>query len=105
MCVLGDREFCSINLANWLWEQKVYFCLRLKKNHFIERETDIWLELDDLGLSPGISFFLKGVKVTKTKGLRGFNLACKWKRKILGVAPEEGWFILTNWENLELAIA
>lgn len=105
ICVLGDREFCSVNLANWLCEQKVYFCLRLKKNHFIERETDIWLELDDLGLSPGISFFLKGVKVTKTKGLRGFNLACKWKRKILGVAPKEGWFILTNMSSLELAIA
>ena len=105
VCVLGDREFCSVNLANWLWEQKVYFCLRLKKNHFVERETEIWLELDDLGLSPGLSFFLKGVKVTKTKGLRGFNLACKWKRKILGVAPEEGWFILTNLENLKSAIS
>ena len=105
ICVLKDREFCSVNLANWLCEEKVYFCLRLKKNHFIERETDIWLELDDLGLSPGISFFLKGVKVTKTKGLRGFNLACKWKRKILGVAPKEGWFIFTNMSSLELAIA
>lgn len=105
ICVLGDREFCSVNLANWLCEQKVYFCLRLKKNHFIERETDIWLALDDLGLSPGLSFFLKGVKVTKTKGLRGFNLAGKWKRKILGVAPEEGWFILTNLDSLKSAIS
>jgi len=105
VCVLGDREFCSVKLANWLCEQKIYFCLRLKKNHFIERETDIWLELNDLGLFPGISFFLKGVKVTKTKGLRGFNLACKWKRKILGVAPEEAWFILTNLDTLESAIS
>jgi hypothetical protein len=105
VCVLGDREFCSIKLAKWLCEQKVYFCLRLKKNHFIEKETDIWSELGDLGLSPGISFFLKGIKVTKTQGLRGFNLACKWKRKILGVAPEEGWFILTNLHSLETAIS
>ncbi|OUL23619.1 transposase [Nostoc sp. RF31YmG] len=105
VCVLGDREFCSVNLANWLCEQKVDFCLRLKKNHFIERETDIWLELDNLGLSPGLSFFLKGVKVTKTKGIRGFNLACKWKRKILGVSPEEGWFILTNLDSLDSAIS
>ncbi len=105
VCVLGDREFCSVKLANWLCEQKIYFCLRLKKNHFVERETDIWLELDNLGLSPGISFFLKGVKVTKTKGLRGFNLACKWKRKILGVAPEEAWFILTNLDTLSSAIS
>lgn len=77
--------------------------MRLKKNHFVERETDIWLELDDLGLSPGVSFFLKGVKVTKTKDLQGFNLACKWKH-ISGVAPEEGWFILTNLAGLESAI-
>lgn len=27
--VLGDREFCSVMLGNWLREQKMYFCLRL----------------------------------------------------------------------------
>jgi hypothetical protein len=105
VCVLGDREFCSVKLGNWLRDQDVYFCLRLKKNEFIEVEKEIWLELKNLGLSPGTSFFLKGVKVTKTKGFVNFNLACKWKRKILGVAPEEGWFLLTNLETLELAIA
>ncbi len=36
MCVLGDREFCSVHLAKWLSEQSLYFCLRLKKNEFIE---------------------------------------------------------------------
>ncbi len=105
ICVLGDREFCSIKLASWLKERKVYFCLRLKKNHEVEMQTDIWLELKDLGLSPGISFFLQGVKVTKTQGFFSFNVACKWQRKILGLAPEEGWFILTNLESLELAVA
>jgi Transposase DDE domain len=105
ICLLGDREFCSIKLANWLRERKVSFCLRIKKNHFIERKTDIWLELNELGLSPGVSFFLQGVKVTKFQGFTSFNVACKWKRKILGVAPDEGWFILTNLESLELAIA
>lgn len=105
ICVLGDREFCSVKLANWLREKNVYFCLRLKKNHFVELEKDIWLELKELGLLPGVSWFLKGVKVTKTQGFFSFNVACKWKRKILGVAPEEGWFILTNLDTLELAIA
>lgn len=103
-CVLGDREFCSVSLASWLRESHVYFCLRLKKSHFVEMQTDVWLELNDLGLSPGISIFLKGVKVTKIKGFVKFNVACKWKRKILGVAAKEGWFILTNLERLELAI-
>jgi Reverse transcriptase (RNA-dependent DNA polymerase)/Transposase DDE domain len=105
ICVLADREFCSVKLANWLREMDVYFCLRLKKNHFIEQQTDVWLELKYLGLSPGISLFLQCVKVTKTQGFTNFNVACKWKRKILGVAPEEGWFILTNLNTLELAIA
>ena len=105
ICVLGDREFCSVKLANWLGEQNVYFCLRLKKNEFVEVKTEIWLELNNLGLSPGVSFFLKGVQVTKQKGFVSFNVACKWKRKILGVAPKEGWFILTNLDTLETAIA
>jgi hypothetical protein len=104
-CVLGDREFCSVKLANWLIERKIYFCLRLKKNHFVEVETDIYLQLQALGLSPGISFFLQGVKVTKATGFNYFNVAAKWKRKIKGVAPEEGWFILTNFNTLELAIS
>jgi len=105
ICVLGDREFCSVNLANWLRERNLYFCLRLKKNHFVEVKEDIWLELQQVGLSPGISLFFQGVKVTKTQGFFSFNVACKWKRKVLGVTPEEGWFILTNFETLELAIA
>ena len=54
-------------------------------------------------VAPGVSFFFQGVKVTKTQGFFSFNVACKWKRKILGVAPEEGWFILTNLDTLELA--
>lgn len=33
--VLGDREFCGVDLAKWLKEEKnVYFCLRLKKNEY-----------------------------------------------------------------------
>lgn len=46
LIVLGDREFCSIKLANWLREQKVHFCLRLKKDEFVEFENNVWQELD-----------------------------------------------------------
>lgn len=104
ICILGEREFCSISLANWLREWNAYFCLRLKKSHFVESQTDMWLELNDLGLSPGVSFFLKGV-ITKAKGFVSFNVACKWQRRILGVAPKSGCFILPNLETLESAIA
>lgn len=54
---------------------------------------------------PGICFFIQGVKVTKSRGFISFNVACKWKRKIHGVVPKEGWFILTNLSSLESAIS
>ena len=34
--VLGDREFCSVDLARWLGEQNCYFCLRQKKSTHIQ---------------------------------------------------------------------
>lgn len=102
--VLGDREFCSVQLASWLRDQNVYFSLRLRKSEFVLIETEIWVQLKNLGLSPGVTLYLQGVKVTKTKGFTNFNLACKWQRKYLGWAPEEGWFILTNLDELATAI-
>jgi hypothetical protein len=111
ICVLGDREFCSVKLANWLKQQGFSFGLRLRKNEFVKKESEIWLELKDLGLAPGLSLFLPGVKVTKLKGFGHvcrqagyFNLACKWKRKLKGIAPKEGWFILTDLPELGAAI-
>jgi hypothetical protein len=46
--VLGDREFCSVDLANWLRTMGVSFWLRLKKNHCLETENLIWQRLDQL---------------------------------------------------------
>jgi hypothetical protein len=105
ICILGDREFCSVKLAKHLQSLGVYFCLRLKKNEFVEDKKGILVELNNLGLVPGISIFLQGVKVTKTRGFISFNVACKWKRKVEGVAPKEGWFILTNLDCIESAIS
>lgn len=34
--VLGDREFCSVDLGSWLQSEGVYFCLRLKRDEFIQ---------------------------------------------------------------------
>lgn len=104
LVVLGDREFCSVDLASWLRDREVYFCLRLKKNNFVELESEIWCQLKQLGLKPGISFYLRGVKMTKTKQVVGFDLAAKWQKKHNGLTPEEGWFILTNLGSLEMAI-
>ena len=105
ICVLGDREFCSVKLANHLQGLGIDFCLRLKKNELVEYKKNSWIKLNDLGLVPGVSLFIKGIKVTKTRGFLSFNVAAKWKRKLNGVAPKEGWFILTSLDSLNSAIS
>ncbi|MGD1922426.1 MAG: IS4 family transposase [Pleurocapsa sp.] len=102
--VLGDREFCGVELARWLSQQeKVYLSLRLKKNEFVELESQIWFQLSDLGLEPGMSCYYQGIKVTKSKGFSGFNLAAKYKRNYKNKSAKEPWYILTNLDNLSAA--
>lgn len=67
LIVLGDREFCSVDLGNWPGAMGVSFCLRLKKNHCIETENLIGQRLDQLGVVPGTSLYFQGVRVRKTR--------------------------------------
>ena len=103
--VLGDREFCSVDLGSWLKSMGVSFCLRLKKNHCLEIENSIWQRLDQLGVVPGTALYFKGVRVRKTRPLVGFDIACKWKRNYQGMKVKDAWFILTDLGSLPLAIS
>lgn len=104
--VLGDREFCGVDLAKWLSQEKqVYFSLRLKKNEYVELAPQIWWQLKDLGLTPGMSVYYQGVKVTKTKGFSEVNFAAKWRRKYRENSAKEPWLIMTNLDSLSLAIS
>ena len=48
-------KFCSVDLAKWLSSHsRTYFSNRLKKNTCIKIEGQIWQQLQDLGLSPGM---------------------------------------------------
>lgn len=102
--VLGDREFCSVDLARWLGEQNAYFCLRLKASTLIQTTDDSWCSLSALGLTPGTQVFFNQVSVTKTKGFGEGRVVGKWKRRYRGFAPDEPWFILTNLNSLDEAI-
>ena len=104
LVVLGDREFCSVTLANWLREQKVGFCLRLKKNVCIKTEEELWTELKMLGLEPGNSFFNQEVAIRKTAPIEGFNLAGKWLGKYRNITTKEPWYILTSLADLQAAV-
>jgi hypothetical protein len=104
--VLGDREFCAVDLAQWLRSQpQTYFCLRLKRNEYIEIAPDIWWQLQELGVAPGISIYLEGVKLTKSQGFNQANIAAKWKRNYRGLSAEEAWFILTNLSDVKKAVS
>ncbi len=98
--VLGDREFCSVDLGDWLRTMGVSFCLRLKKNHCLETENLIWQRLDRLGVKPGTSLYFQGVRVRKTQPLAGFDIACKWKRDYRGLKVKDAWFILTDLQRV-----
>jgi hypothetical protein len=104
LLVLGDREFCSVTLANWLRDRKVGFCLRLKKNVCIKTESELWTELKLLGLEPGNSFFDREVTIRKTAPIKGFNLAGKWLGKYRNITTKEPWYILTSLLDLQVAV-
>ena len=104
LLVLGDREFCSVTLANWLREQKVDFCLRLKKNVCIQTQEQLWTDLKMLGLEPGNSFFNQEVTIRKTAPVQGFNLAGKWLGKYRNFTTIEPWYILTSLIDLQSAV-
>jgi len=102
--ILGDREFCGVELAQWLKEKaQVKFVLRVKKNEYFQRDGE-WKTLKDLGLTPGMSLYLEGVKVTKSKGFGDVNIAAKWKKNYRSNRSQEPWFLLTNLPSLSLAI-
>lgn len=120
--VLGDREFCSIELGQWLENQGLSRCLRLRCNEYIRRQNEFAQQpkacdkthsflkscgvrkLKLLGLKPGMSMFFAGVNVTKQFGFNQFNVACKWKRNYRQKQTPEGWFLLTNLSTFQSAI-
>ena len=104
LVVLGDREFCSVTLANWLRIKTVGFCLRLKKNVCIKTEEELWIELKILELKPGNSFFNQEVTIRKTAPLEGFNLAGKWLGKYRNITTKEPWYILTSLADSQAAV-
>ena len=102
--VVGDREFHSVKLAAWLEEQKVYFAFRQKRTTYIKQMGQDYQRLSEMGLAPGIQLFLTRVTFTKAEGFAQFNLAAYWQRNSKKKASNEGWYILTNLDNLAAAL-
>jgi hypothetical protein len=104
--VLGDREFHSPKLAQWLGQRGVAFVLRQKKDcHCQEAEQKDYQVLKDLGFKPGMSKFYQGILCNKGDGIGPLNLAVYWKRKYDKAGAKEPWYILTSLPTLKQALA
>jgi len=104
LIVLGDREFHSNELANWLDQQQVGFVLRQKKGKNMQAAGQKSLPLSNLEVKPGSSVFFQQVTMGK-QGFGQFCLAVKWKRKYRGQLEKEPWYLLTNLADFSSAVA
>ena len=54
---------------------------------------------------PGIAVYGVQVQVTQQQGFGRFNLVTQWKRVYRNHQANEVWYLLTNLESLEAALA
>lgn len=102
--IIGDREFHSVDLAQWIHRQGVNFVLRQKKNTSFRKKRQKFNRLSTVKLVPGQRQFLSKINITQKKGFGRFNLAVYWKRKYKGKQEKAPWYLLTNLSDLEMAV-
>jgi hypothetical protein len=102
--IIGDREFHSLDLAQWIHRQGVKFVLRQKKDTRFRQKRQKFKSLSTLNIAPGQRQFLSEINITQKKGFGRFNLAVYWKRKYKGKPEKAPWYLLTNLSDLEMAV-
>jgi len=103
LVIVGDREFHSIELAQWLHCQHLSFVLRQKRSTTFREKRQPFQSLDSIPVQPGIHLFYSRVGFTQKKGFSRFNLVASWKRKYRGKQEDEPWYLLTNLPDLKSA--
>jgi hypothetical protein len=104
LALVGDREFHSIELAQWLHRQRLIFVLRQKCSTTFREKRQPFQPLDSIPVQPGIHLFYPKVSFTQKKGFSRFNLVASWKRKYREKQEDEPWYLLTNLPDLKSAI-
>ncbi|HEY9692711.1 MAG TPA: IS4 family transposase [Oculatellaceae cyanobacterium] len=103
LVVVGDREFHSIELAQWLHGQHLSFVLRQKCDTTFRQKRQKFQPLSSIPIQPGIRLFYPHISLTQKKGFNRFNLAAYWKRQYRGKQEKEPWYLLTNLTDLNSA--
>jgi hypothetical protein len=104
LIVIGDREFHSIELAQWLHRKHLSFVLRQKGTTTFREKRQPFQPLNTIPVTPGIRLFYPKISCSQKKGFSRFNLAAYWKRKYRGKQEDEPWYLLTNLPDLATAI-
>jgi len=93
--VIGDREFHSAKLGEWLKKKKVSFILRQKKNTNIREKKGKYYSLESRLIIPGKKTILKDVEVT-LESPRNYNMVIYSQRKYGERKEQEVWYLLTD---------
>jgi hypothetical protein len=104
LVIIGDREFHSIELAQWLHSQHLSFVLRQKGNTTFREKRQPFQALNTIPVQPGSHLFYPQINLTQNKGFSRFNLVASWKRKYKGKQEDEPWYLLTNLPESKKAI-
>src|SRR4028119_93931 len=104
LVIIGDREFHSIELAQWLHSQHLSFVIRQKGNTTFREKRQPFQSLSSIPVQPGIHLFYPKVGFTQKKGFSRFNLVASWKRKYRDKQEDEPWYLLTNLPDLKSAV-
>jgi hypothetical protein len=105
LVIVGDREFPSIELAQWLHRQRLSFVPRQKGSTAFREKRQPFQSLDTIPVQPGINCLYPKISFTEKKGFSWFNLAAYWKRKYRGKQEDEPCYLLTNLPDLKSAMA
>jgi hypothetical protein len=103
--LLGDREFRGVHFAAWLTQLKIKYVFRIKGGTWVETSNGQLCLVNELECKSGSRYFHKSIKLTKIKGFGYGNLAIYWKRKYRGKQPKEAWYLITNLDSADAAIA
>ena len=101
LVLLGDREFHSVNFAQWLTYQGIGYVLREKKDLQVKQKDGSYRRLDSCSIHPGVKKFMTSVTVVKSKGFGQGNLAIYWKRPYRGKGEREAWYLLSNLTDID----
>jgi len=103
--LLGDREFRGVHLADWLTQLKVKYVFRIKGDTYIDDNHGNICLVNQLKITPGSRYLYPEIKLTKYKRFGYSNLAIYWKRKYRGKQPKQPWYLVTNLDSADAAIA